>query len=84
MNCMADSKENYKFDLEVEGLIGLNVLQKKKTRFIASTLTFAPCQLSSIKFTTEPHKCLQSYLMNPKLFLTPDLCIWKINRHTSS
>ena len=30
MNCMADSKENYKFDLGVEGLIGLNVLQKKK------------------------------------------------------
>ena len=48
---MADSKENYKFDLGVEGLIGLNVLQKKKTRFIASTLTFATCQLSSIKFT---------------------------------
>ena len=44
MNCMADSKENYKFDLGVEGLIGLNVLQKKKTRFIASTLTFATCQ----------------------------------------
>ena len=37
MNCMADSKENYKFYLGVEGLIGLNVLQKKKTRFIASS-----------------------------------------------
>ena len=51
MNCKADSKENNKFDLGVEGSLELNVLKKKKTRFIASTLTFVTCQLSSIKFT---------------------------------
>ena len=85
MNCKADSKENYKFDLGVEGLIGQDWMyyKKRKQGLLPVHWHLRPAS-SQVLNLQKPHKCLQSYLMNPKLFLTPDLCIWKINRHTSS
>ena len=48
MNCMADSKENYKFDLGVEGSIELNVLKKKENKVYCQYIDI--CDLPALKY----------------------------------